>query len=491
MNLVVVSNRLPFAIVRDEEDGPWRVEPGSGGLVTALRPVLRNRGGRWIGWAGVTEEQLPDPSAPLTDARKRFGYDLIPVPLTDKERDRFYSGFSNEIIWPLFHDLVSLCNFDPSYWAIYEAVNQKFADCVASHVRPDDFVWVHDYHLMRVAKALGGLPTRPRVAFFLHIPFPPLDIFLKLPWRFEVLNALLAYDLVGFQTVRDRRNFVQCIRLLLPDVRVSGRGAVWTLRVGDREVRIGSFPISIDVGEFERRAEEDAVVEKAARLQADDPGRKLVLGVDRLDYTKGIPQKLEAFRNLLRRFPETREKVTLIQVVVPSREDIPRYREHKAAVEGLVGEINGEFTRAGWIPIRYIHRGLEGSSLAGYYRAADIALVTPLKDGMNLVCKEYCASHVDGDGVLILSEFAGAAAQLQNGALLVNPYDVEGVANAIHEAMHLPPAGRRSRMRRLRRALREADIYHWLDTFLEAAISKDLADFPLVQDYLPASAVAP
>lgn len=488
MNLVVVSNRLPFAILR-EEDGPWRIEPGSGGLVTALRPVLRNRGGRWIGWAGVTEEDLPDASVLLTDTRKRFGYDLIPVSLTAKERDGFYAGFSNEIIWPLFHDLVSLCNFDPSYWAAYEAVNQKFGECVARTIQPDDFVWVHDYHLMRVATALRGLQVSARIAFFLHIPFPPLDIFLKLPWRFEVLHALLAYDLVGFQTIRDRRNFVQCIRLLLPDVSVSGRGAVWTLKVGDREVRMGSFPISIDVAEFEKRAVEGPVLEKAAQIRSGDPDRKLVLGVDRLDYTKGIPQKLEAFRNLLRRFPETRGKVTLVQIVVPSREDLPRYRDHKAALEGLVGEINGEFTRAGWIPIRYIHRSLEGPSLSGYYRAADIALVTPLKDGMNLVCKEYCATRVDGDGVLILSEFAGAAAQFQNGALLVNPFDVVGMANALREALHLAPAGRRSRMRKLRRTLRENDIYRWLDTFLEAAISRDLADFPLVDDYLPAEAV--
>ena len=487
MNLVVVSNRLPFAIARDET-GDWRVEPGSGGLVTALRPVLRNRGGRWIGWSGATEEELPEAGALFADARRRFGYDLVPVALSTKERDGFYSGFSNEIIWPLFHDLLSMCNFDPSYWSAYEGVNRKFAESVARTTQPDDFVWVHDYHLMRVATELRALGVSSRVAFFLHIPFPPLDIFLKLPWRFEVLHSLLAYDLVGFQTVRDRRNFVQCIRLLLPQVRVEGRGAVWTLKVGDREVRMCSFPISIDVADFERRGEEPAVLEKAEKVRAAEPDRKLILGIDRLDYTKGIPQKLEAFRNFLRRYPEERGRVTLIQVVVPSREDIAGYRDHKVVVERLVGQINGEFTRGGWAPIHYIHRSLEGVSLPGHYRAADVALVTPLKDGMNLVCKEYCATRLDGDGVLILSEFAGAAAQLQVGAFLVNPFDVEGVANTLHAALHLSPAERRSRMRKLRRAVKEHDIYHWLDTFLDAAISKELADFPLVEDYLPVAA---
>ena len=487
MNLVIVSNRLPFAVSR-EGDGSWRVEPGSGGLVTALRPVLRNRGGLWIGWSGATSEELPDPSAIFADSERRFGYSLVPVSLSAAERDGFYAGFSNEIIWPVFHDLIPLANFQPSYWAAYEAINERFADAVAAAAGPGDFVWVHDYHLMRVATALSARRKDVRAAFFLHIPFPPLDVFVKLPWRFEVLNALLDYGLVGFQTVRDRRNFVQCVRLLLPDVRVSGRGAVWKLRSGERELRVGSFPISIDVGEFERRAAEPGVAEKRRAIREAESGRKIVLGIDRLDYTKGLPQKLEAFRTMLRRYPEMRGTVTLMQVVVPSREDIPRYQEHKTLVDRLVGEINGEFTRGDWAPIRYVHRSLEGVRLSAYYRAADVALVTPLKDGMNLVCKEYVASRIGGDGVLVLSEFAGAAAELQSGALLVNPFDVEGVADTLRTALLMPETERRSRFRKLRRIVREHDIHHWLDTFLRAAADHPLSDFPLVEDYLPAAA---
>jgi trehalose 6-phosphate synthase len=490
MSLVVVSNRLPFAAARSE-NGEWQIEPGSGGLVTALRPVLGHRGGRWIGWSGATEEELPDVGALFRDSVRRFGYELRPVPLTAAERDGFYSGFSNEIVWPLFHDLIPLANFDPSYWQVYEKVNERFADAVLEAAKPDDVVWVHDYHLMRVATALSARRSGLRVAFFLHIPFPPLDVFVKLPWRFQLLRSLLDYDLVGFQTVRDRRNFVQCLRLLLPELRITGRGAVWTVRSGERELRIGSFPISVDAAEFERQASTTEVAALAAEIRAREPGRKLVLGIDRLDYTKGLPHKLEAFRALLRRYPEMQGRVTLIQIVVPSREDIPRYQEHKTQVDRLVGEINGEFTRGDWAPIRYVHRSLEGERLSAYYRAADVALVIPLKDGMNLVSKEYCASHVEGDGVLVLSEFAGAAAELQGGALLVNPYDVEGVSEALRSALTMPEGERRARFRRLRRTVKERDIYRWLDTSLRAAAGHELADFPLVADYLPAAAAVP
>ena len=266
MSLVVVSNRLPFTAVRGE-NGEWQVEPGSGGLVTALRPVLGHRGGRWIGWSGATEEELPDAGEVFRDSQNRFGYELVSVPLSTAERDGFYSGFSNEIVWPLFHDLVPLANFDPSYWNAYEAVNERFADTIVRVAAPDDLVWVHDYHLMRVATALAARKAALRAAFFLHIPFPPLDVFLKLPWRFQVLQSLLDYDLVGFQTVRDRRNFVQCVRLLLPEVRISGRGAVWTMRSGKREVRVGSFAISVDSAEFERRARQPEV----AGVRGGDP----------------------------------------------------------------------------------------------------------------------------------------------------------------------------------------------------------------------------
>lgn len=485
--LVVASNRLPFVLSR-KDDGGYTTRPSSGGLVTALLPVLRGRGGSWIGWHGATEpiEDLP---ALLSEASADWGYELRPVMLTADEHKKFYFGFSNEVIWPLFHDLHSLCNFDPSYWHTYLAVNRKYAEAIQKIADDGDFIWVHDYQLMTVAAELRKLGEKARTAFFLHIPFPPLDIFLKLPWRFPLLHALLEYDLIGFQTLRDRRNFVQCLRALQKDVQVSrSRGPVVTARFGGREVRLGSFPISIDYNDFVKRASSREVAEKAAELRAALSHRQLIFGCDRLDYTKGIPERLAAFRAALTRYPDLQERVTLIQVIVPSREDIPQYDELRKRIEGLIGEINGQFTRpGGWVPIHYVFRSLATVDLLAYYRAAEIALVTPLKDGMNLVAKEYCACSVEENSVLILSEFAGAAAQLQRGALLVNPYDVEGVADAIRRAFYMDPAERRARMRGLRRAIRQQDIFWWVDSFLRAAIAKDLSAFPLPADYTPHS----
>jgi trehalose 6-phosphate synthase len=338
---------------------------------------------------------------------------------------------------------------------------------------------VHDYHLMNVGAELRRLGAKARTGFFLHIPFPPLDIYFKLPWRFELLEALLEYDVIGLQTPRDRRNFVQCVRALAPAVEFEGRGQVVVARVGSRRVRIGSFPISIDYNAFMRQAASSEVAAKVRELHQLLPNRKLVLGIDRLDYTKGIPHRLRAFEAVFSRHPELRERLSLIQVVVPSREDIPEYRELKTEIEQLVGRINGAFVRpGGWVPVWYVYRSLSRLELLAYYRAADIGLVTPLKDGMNLVAKEYCACNIEEEGVLVLSSFAGAAAQLSRDALLVNPYDIEGVADALHRAFHMTKAERQARMRRMRRQIREYDVFWWVDAFLKTAITKDLSAFP-------------
>ncbi len=480
--LVVVSNRLPIVI--EEEDGDWRLKPGTGGLVTALAPVLRNRGGIWIGWPGITEEEELDLDRILATSTKDSGYSLKPVLLTSEERDKFYCGFSNEVIWPLFHDLQGYCNFDPNYWAVYERVNRKFANAIARYAGKDDFVWVHDYHLMNVAKELNQMGKTFKTGFFLHIPFPPLDIFLKLPWRFQILHALLEYDLIGFQTLRDRRNFVQCIKALIKGIVIRGKGQVATARFENRDIRFGTFPIGIDFHNFAMDAAKPDVADKAWYIHEDLPKSKLILGVDRLDYTKGIPYKLRAFENALERYPDLHNQVRLIQIVVPSREDIPKYQALKLDIEHLVGEINGKYTQSGWVPVHYLFRSLEKTELLAYYRTAEVAMVTPLKDGMNLVAMEYCASSLE-DGILILSEFAGAAAQLQRGALLVNPYDIENMADAIHQAFHMAQNERLLRMRKLRRAIRNRNIFRWVDSFLRAAIAKNLDNFPLLEDYFP------
>jgi trehalose 6-phosphate synthase/phosphatase len=471
--LIVVSNRLPFVVTRDGES-KWQVQPGSGGLISALVPVLRQRGGTWIGWTGTDAPASRELDQVLEDVGAGCGYNLKPVHLSPAEVHDFYQGFSNEIIWPLFHDLQSVCNFDPAYWRTYQAVNRKYAEAVAAQSRNDDFVWVHDYHLMNVAAELRAAGSRAKLGFFLHIPFPSLDLFSKLPWCTQLIDALMQYDLIGFQTPRDRRNFVQCVRALLPDAQFEGKGPVLNATLHNRRIRVGAFPISIDVDTIVRQASMGEVTRKAAEIHRLLPNRTLMLGIDRLDYTKGIPHRLQAFQDLLHRCPHLRGRISLIQVVVPSRVDIPEYDELKSTIERLVGRINGEFMKpGGWVPVWYVYGHLTPTELLAYYRAADVALVTPLRDGMNLVAKEYCASNISEDGVLVLSEFAGAATQLRRGALLVNPYDIEGVADAIRVACAMDLAERRTRMRRLRHAIRRYDVFWWVDAFLNAAFAPD------------------
>lgn len=483
--LIVVSNRLPLVVRPREESDDWEVEAGSGGLVTAMVPVLRRHGGIWIGWPGTSTGEVPRLEEVLDEHTAGWDYRVRPVILSEEEQDRFYYGFANQVVWPLFHDLQSHCNFDPAFWRAYRDVNRKFARAIADTASDDDFIWVHDYHLMNVARGLREAGVEARSGFFLHTPFPPLDLFVKLPWRTEILSGLLDYDLLGFQTARDRRNFVQCVRALASDAEVEGGQRVVKARVGDRTTRIGVFPISIDFDAFVRDAQAPEVDEEVDHIREQIPNRRLILGVDRLDYTKGIPEKLEALRVALRRYPYLQQNVTLVQLVVPSREDVPKYRELKEEVDRLVGEINGEFTQSGWVPVHYVYRTWDRVELLAYYRISDVALVTPLKDGMNLVSKEFCASSLDEEGVLILSEFAGSSAQLQEGAVLVNPYDVEEVADAINRAVTMPPDRRRERMSGLRSSVRETDIYWWVDTFLRAAVSEDDDALPEVHVYPP------
>ncbi|MEW5772087.1 MAG: trehalose-6-phosphate synthase [Thermodesulfobacteriota bacterium] len=472
--LVVVSNRLPVAV---EGAGPQaRITAGKGGLVTALAPVLRDRGGVWIGWSGAPGQTGLE--GPLRAFSEEAGYSLHTVELTEGEVQGFYLGFSNEVVWPLFHDFQSRCNFVPGYWRSYLEVNRKFAAAITRHSRRDDYVWVHDYHLMHVARMLREQGEERRLGFFLHIPFPPPDIFFKLPWRSEVIRALAEFDMVGFQTIRDRRNFLHCLAMLCPESRTLGRGPVMTAAVGERKVRVGYFPISIDFRDFSSRARTPRAAEAAAALQGDLRHRTIVLGADRLDYSKGIPQRFEAMRSLLSRYPELRNRISLLQIVVPSREDLPEYQAMKEEIDRLAGDINSQFGEPGYMPIQYLYRNLDRDELVAAYRAAGIGLVTPLRDGMNLVAKEYCACNIDEQGVLILSEFAGAAAQLQGGALLVNPYDVEGVADAMRQAILMAPAERRARMHRMRAGVRRYDIFWWVDSFIQAAFGRHLEEFP-------------
>lgn len=444
--------------------------PSSGGLVSALSPILAEYGGTWIGSTGApsTSRKLDtEIRKVLTRTARKQSYRYWPIFLSEEEQVNFYEGFSNEIVWPLFHDLQSRCNFLPRYWEFYQKVNARFADAIHKASRPQDTIWIQDYQLMDVARQLRRARPKATLAFFMHIPFPAPDIFEKLPWRQQILEALLQHDLVGLQTQRDERNLISCLRAFVPDVQIGGAGDGRTVTHNGRASHVQFFPISIDYKQFSTLAGSAAVEKRSAEIRGHLKNVHIALGVDRLDYTKGIPERLRAFSTLLRTYPKLRSRISLYQVVVPSRENITGYQNLKGEVERLITAINGEYSVPGWTPVHYVHRSLPKEELLGLYRAADSALVTPLKDGMNLVSKEYCAAQVQNEGVLILSEFAGAAPELRTGALLVNPYDELGVAAALNRALHMERSERQKRMRRIRTQIRKHDILHWRDSFFD------------------------
>lgn len=447
---VIVSNRLPLSFEK-RPDGSLHAKQSSGGLVTALEPLLREHGGIWVGSSGTEDD--PRIQEELANLSAQHHYRYEPIALSPEEHAKFYEGFSNEIIWPLFHDLQSRCNFDPSYWEFYLRVNARFAESVQKVAEASSLVWINDYQLMQVAPVLRQKAPHAQLVFFLHIPFPPPDIFEKLPWARQVLEGLLAHSLIGLQTARDARNLLACLRAFLPGLSIARKaGDIRVVRHRGQETIVGAFPISIDFQDFARASDADDVRRRSSAIRAHH-GKDMVtiLGIDRLDYTKGIPERLKAFALFLRQHPELHRKTSLVQIVVPSRESIPGYQILKAEIERLVTQVNGEFAEPGWVPINYIHRSLPRTELLALYRTSRVAFITPLKDGMNLVAKEYCACRHENDGVLILSEFAGAATELKQGSLLVNPYDQSAVANALAEAVLMDVAEQRRRMTRIDR----------------------------------------
>jgi alpha,alpha-trehalose-phosphate synthase [UDP-forming] len=456
--LIIVSNRLPVTVRRT--NGGFDAEPSSGGLVSALFPIFKAAGECWVGWPGTGY----DADIQETLRRKNAGYCFEPVFLTEAERSDFYHGCSNEILWPLFHDFPSRCNFDPAYWNAYCDATEKFADGVERVARRDDFVWVHDYHLMMLADALRARDLRLNLSYFHHVPFPAPDIFEKLPWRAEVIRGLLQFNHLGFQTDRDKKNFLWCARRLYPGARLQRIGARQLLSAGAMHTEVRTSPVSIDYQGLAREAEDSGVEGRVQELRQAFEGKQIILGLDRLDYTKGIPERLQGYRMLLENRPEFRGRVVLLQVAVPSRQEIPEYAELKVRIEQLVSEINGKYGQPGWSPVVYLHRSVPHCELLALYRAAHVALVTPLKDGMNLVAKEFCAARTDEKGVLVLSEFAGSAAELKEGAVLVNPFDLESISSALHRALSMPDSEQRVLMQAMREKIERHDLLEWFNS---------------------------
>jgi alpha,alpha-trehalose-phosphate synthase [UDP-forming] len=451
--LVIVSNRLPVRRV----DGVWQAS--AGGLVTALRPVVERRAATWIGWDGGATRlprQLPGTSAQLT-----------PISLTTAEAADYYDGFANRTIWPLFHDNIETPTFDRDWWAAYVRVNERFAECRAAD-RDVGLWWVHDYHLMLLPQLLREGGTSAPISFFLHIPWPPPELFARLPWRREVLHGLLGSDVLSFHTDRYRRNFLNTCARVLEDEGVRTTEASVVL-AGSREVRTAANPISIDVDEFVGLATSAPVAAKRRQLEEQFAGRLVLLGVDRLDYTKGIIERLEAIELLLARRPDLRSRVVMVQLAVPSRGHVREYRGLRAQVEAITGRINGRFTEPGRdVPVHYLHRGVPRDSLVAYYAHADIMLVTPLRDGMNLVAKEYvvCQSAVERPGTLVLSEFAGAALELRE-ARTCNPFDVEGLSQVIEAAIDGSSSSSVGTVHAMARRVQRADVHHWAQREIE------------------------
>jgi alpha,alpha-trehalose-phosphate synthase [UDP-forming] len=456
---LVVSNRLPYGLSQDRDR--VRLQLGVGGLVTALDPILRLTGGTWIGWSG-TYEDLPE-KIPVDEGDGLANeYYLRPVRLTREEIERYYLGYSNRGLWPLFHYFQEHCEFNADHWETYREVNRRFAEAVLQEYREGDLIWIHDYHLMLVPEMVRRELPRAKIGFFLHIPYPAGEIYMVEPHAEEIVRGILGSDLIGFQLDANAYNFMDSIAALT-DHRYS-RGRM-TVNVDDRLLRVRSFPISIDFDHFAEVAARDTTREQAEQIRDGYRAEIIALGVDRLDYTKGIPERLQAVEIMLDRHPELQGRFTFIQLSAPSRTKVEAYRDMREEVERLVGRINGRFGGKGCIPIDYRYDAHSQEELVAFYRAADMCLVTPLRDGMNLVGKEYVAAQPDHDGVLVLSRFAGAANELTQ-AVQINPYDAEGMAEHIYRAVVMPREEKRERMRLMRELVRRNDIYWWLERFL-------------------------
>jgi trehalose 6-phosphate synthase len=459
---VVVANRLPVdrVVQANGDEVTWRRSPG--GLVTALEPVLQDRQGTWVGWHGGSEkDELPS-------SFEANGVQLHPVALSGDELERYYEGFSNSSLWPLYHDAVETPVFKRRWWDAYRAVNERFAKAAAEDAAPGATVWIQDYQLQLVPAMLRAMRPDLRIGFFLHIPFPPVELFMQLPRRTEVLRGLLGADLVGFQRPLGAQNFVQLTRHLLG---VRTRRNI--IEYEGRIVQAAAFPISIDVREMEQLVASEEVQARAKTIRAElgDP-KTVILGVDRLDYTKGIERRLKAFRELLSEGRLATPETVMVQVATPSRERVEHYRTLRVKVEREVGRINGEYGRVGQPAVHYLHQSYSRAELAALYCASDVMMVTPLRDGMNLVAKEYVGARVDSGGALVLSEFAGASGELRQ-AFLCNPHDLDGVKDALMRAIHVDPVEGRKRMNAMHTYIRAHDVRTWADSFLAALGTTD------------------
>lgn len=464
--MVVVSNRVPYNIVRTPAGTQYR--RGIGGLVTALHPILKTSNGLWVGWNGVSgpiREALP--SRLKVGEPEGYQYFLRFVPLNEVEVSRYYHGFSNRTLWPNFHNFIGKCHFDRAQWNSYVSVNEKFSKIIYEETSgKDDLIWVHDYHLTLVPAFLRQVNPSLKIFFFLHTPFPHCNTFRVIPWCKQILEGMLGSDKIGFHVEDYVRNFLSCVEELLGLPVDHDRGIV---KFKNMKVQVKAHPISIDYDEFFNLARSEVVQKHLQRLKRGVGDKLVILGVDRLDYTKGIKERLLAVERLLEKYKDTRNKILFIQIAVPSRTRVGEYRAMKREIDETIGRINGRFTVENWTPISYIYRSIPREDLVALYRLADVALITPVRDGMNLVAKEYITSQVEKNGVLILSQFTGAKAELKD-ALHVNPYDIDAVADSLYRALTMSPEEKKERCARMQEVVKKNDIYKWVSDYFKDSV---------------------
>lgn len=467
--LVLASNRLAFTR-RRAESGSWKSIASAGGMVSTLGPTARLLGAKWVGWSGCS-----DPSALEGLDNNHDGYLVYPITLSERDIDEYYNGLNNGAIWPLFHGLLNHYRTRNSQWSAQRRVNELFTKEIRRVSDSEDFIWVHDPNLSLVAEMFGPA-GRGRMGYYNHIPFPSRDILLRFPWARELVDALLHFSLLGFQTSLDQGNFLEFVRAEWPDARMSpsAMSSEVSIEIGPRTSKTGVFPVCLDYQRFVAGIDEVEVEARAQRIREDFRTPYLLLAVERLDYTKGIVEHLLGIESVLENRPDLRGKLQLIQILVPSRLKVPAYRNLKDEIDRTIGRINSRFAQDGWVPIYCRFASLDSVELAAHYRAADAALITPLRDGQNLVAKEYCAVCRD-DAALILSVSCGAAVQLGESALLVHPHHVDEIGKQILCAIEIPPVERCRRMEHLKKLVQSEDVKFWAAAFLESAGATELA----------------
>lgn len=454
--IVIVSNRLPVKVeIKDDE---WVYQLSEGGLATGLGSIYREGNNIWVGWPGAYIKNI---NAQHIIKKDFAAKNLHPVMLSQEEIKHYYDGFSNDTLWPLFHYFPSYAHYSSQDWEAYQLVNQKFADAVLEVSGPEDTIWVQDYQLMLVPQMIRNVRPDISIGFFQHIPFPSFEVFRLIPWRDELLKGLLGADLIGFHTYDDVRHFMSAAMRI-----TNNQTNANEIAMDNRSIIVDAFPMGIDYDKYQDSVLNGKTQRNENKLQQLMGDKKLMLSIDRLDYSKGIPQRLEAYELFLRTYPEFKEKVIFLQLVVPSRDNVKHYATLREEINRLVSDINAKYGTITWQPIHYFYRSFPLEMLSALYKKADIALVTPLRDGMNLVCKEYIASKTDQTGVLILSEMAGASKELYE-ALIINPTNKEEVANAIHEALIMPPEEQKRRMELLQTNVRKFDVHHWVNNFMD------------------------